>query len=179
MRLDCSSVRRGSFTVLLLVGLNTATARAQVLPSVSAGPTLVRGLGNHESAWIVGAGGEAHGGGYALGVEAHYVYFPEVRRTFGDGGSSEAPPLSGVTLSVKGSQYFHRNVNARVRPFLTAGFSVLAAGGMAWPMAHVGGGVEWWTNGRTGFRFEVREELFALLSFRCGVVLRPRRLTSR
>jgi len=179
MRLDCSSVRRASFTVLVLVGLNTAPARAQVIPSVSAGPTLVRGLGNHESAWSVGAGGDAHGAGYAIGGEVHYIYFPEVRRSFGGGGSSESPALGGVTLSVKGSQYFRRSVDARVRPFLTAGFSVLATGGMAWPMAHVGGGVEWWTNGRAGLRFEVREELFALLSFRCGVVFRPRRIASR
>jgi hypothetical protein len=159
--------------VLLIVSSNAVPARAQAIASVSGGPSLVRSIGNHGSAWQVGAGAEVVGDLYGFGGEVQYIYFPEATTTFAGGlGEASSPAASTVTFAVKGSYYFPRMTARRVRPFVTAGLTYLYDDEEPLPMLHVGGGVDWWATRRTGMRFEVREHLGGILSFRCGFVFR-------
>ena len=172
MRINCAAVYL--LAVFVTVIALAAPARGQVIASVSGGPSAVRSIGVHGSAWQVGGGVEAVGELYGFGGEVHYVYFPEANTTFAGGlGSASSPAMSTTTFAVKGSYYFApKRTGHRLRPYVTAGLTYLYDDEEPMPLLHVGGGVDWWATRRTGMRFEVREHLGSMLSFRCGVVVR-------
>ena len=175
MRITCASLRAGLFLLLLLFAGHPALAEAQsAIGYVLGGPVVVRSLGNRESAWQLGGGGEKLFGSYGAGGGVDYVYFPEVATTFDMGRArASSPSLSTAAISVNGSFYPGRNLAGRgVRPFVIGGVSYLYDAEVPLPMLHIAGGVDWWVSETAGLRFEVREQFPSMLAFRCGFVFR-------
>ena len=171
VRLSCGPRTCLALAVAIASGVAPAPIRAQVIASVTGGPALVRSVGNRESAWQLGGGVEAVGAVYGFGGEVHYVYFPEVTRTFEGRVVSSSPAVSTAALTAKGSYYFGGDApGRRLRPFVTGGLSYLFDDELPLIMVHVGGGVDWWTTRRAGIRLEIREQFASILSFRAGVI---------
>jgi hypothetical protein len=174
MRLS-ASLWAGLIPALLLSLGQPPLAEAQsAVGYVSGGPALVRSLGNRESAWQLGAGGEKLFGSYGAGGGVDYVYFPEVTKVFDTGRvQASSPPLGTAAISVSGSFYPGRSVPDRpARPFIIAGVSYLLDEEEPLPMLHIAAGLDWWAGRRAGLRFEVREQFPSMLAFRCGIVFR-------
>jgi hypothetical protein len=170
-----ASLWAGVIPILFLSLGRPPLAEAQsALGYLSGGPALVRSLGNRESAWQLGAGGEKLFGSFGAGGGVDYVYFPEVTKVFNMGRvQASSPPLSTAAISVNGSFYPGRSVpNRSARPFIIAGVSYLLDDEAPLPMLHIAAGFDWWASRRAGLRFEVREQFPSMLAFRCGVVFR-------
>jgi len=122
-----------------------------------------------------GGSGFAHfgGGGEALfkqvGVGAELGYLTPWRE-FSDG--------LGL-FSANGSYHLIASTNGKVVPFATGGYSLFFRDGSISGF-NFGGGVDYWMGGRTGVRFEVRDNVFSnfdthrvhFIGFRVGVTFR-------
>lgn len=105
-----------------------------------------------------------------------------VARGFGVGG--EVGAITGrrrgapkvALLSGNGSYHIALD-NTAFDPFVTAGVSVITAGGSADLLWNWGGGVNWWVRQRFGPRFEFRDHVWSsasrrLVEFRVGIAFR-------
>jgi len=179
MRTNVLSYISAGLIVLVAAAVTAPASEAQTHGGAyfTAGPAFVNGVGNHNSAWQMGGGGEVRGTDVGVGGALDYMYFPLARRT-SPPGHSESPAAGIFTLSLTASyHFFERQMNERkVQPFTMGGVTLmLSPEGL--PLLALGGGVDWWTTRRTGVRFELRSYFGgpgppAMLGFRAGVVMR-------
>ena len=121
----------------------SASARAQGLGSVVAGPAGVSGFFGSSSNSL-----HAAGGGEAL-----------LKGLVGIGG--EAGLLansSNVLWVVSANGVVHLGV-ARVSPFLTGGYTRMGGGEGGFNAWNAGGGVDFWTTSRLGVRLDFRDHI--------------------
>ena len=83
-------------------------------------------------------------------------------------------------LSVNGSYYLPGSGrDRRMRPFVTTGYTMAFRDGTA-QMWNLGGGLDYWTSGRVGVRFELRDHIWVdegtahFWGPRIGIVVRGR-----
>ena len=110
----------------------------------------------------VGGGGEAFvWRGLGVGGEVGYV------RPVDGGGAG--------LLSVNGSYHWNARSHWKVKPFVTAGYSLAVGSGVA-NLTNVGGGITYWMKDRLGLRVEYREYVWrwhgVAREVRFGVALR-------
>jgi len=143
-----------------------------------AAPAAVSDIGIRSVAVNAGGGGERWlGGGISIGGELGIVYFPAVEERTSC-CIARASSATAVLVSVNASRHFVRsNPDAKWRPFITGGLSVMA-GGEAVGLFNAGGGLERWISPHSGIRLEIRDQCIlaaspsVLLGFRVGVVFR-------
>ena len=102
----------------------------------------------------IGGGGEGFlYKGLGVGAELGYLYAPG-EFTYGLG-----------LLSLNGSYHLNRSRQAKLWPFVTAGYSLAFRDGHA-SLLNFGGGVTWWMAEHVGVRMEIRDYVWSECS--CG-----------
>jgi hypothetical protein len=127
------------------------------------------GDGDSTGTWHVGGGGEAIFAD-AVGVGAEIGYL----NSFEEGSDGIG------MLSINGTYHFGGgNTSAKVRPFLTGGYSLGFSGGETDSLFNVGAGVDFWLKPKVGLRVEFRDHIWTedndtlqFLGVRVGVTFR-------
>ena len=161
-------------TALLVLAYPSSAHAQGALLYATGGPAAVWNIGHRDMSWHAGGGVEVLNGPLGLGGEVGYVYFPEVAKTFDGGrGVASSPAAGALALSAKATFHFgSRTVDRPIRPFVTAGLSVLLDEEVMPVLPLVSGGVDWWTTRRLGVRLEVETHWLSMLGVRVGLVFR-------
>src|SRR5262245_64571125 len=107
MRIDCVTCSSAVIVALVACAAPERAAAQSTIGYITAGPAIVTGLGNRDSAFHFGGGGEVLTGQLGIGGTIGYIFFPEVNKTFAGGwGGSSSPAVGFVMLGFNGTYYF-------------------------------------------------------------------------